>query len=305
MSIHSQDLKACDRAGEIITRAIVPLWLGSGAMLKLLTGSPLDLPLVVQWVFGRLGVQPWPAQMVVVAVEFVLALLIALHARAARPLALLTLVGLVVIATDQVTHSANTCGCFGTLAVPAWLVLVIDAVLLILVAVVPRRMARAQTSSARWLAITLASSVAIVGVWATFWFNVAGTLGDPAKMLEMDLVRGPGRRAESLLLFRDLAVQPSQFPERDQVWIVYRETCPRCHSYFLEHYATPVNERVVAVQVPVWPPLPPAAEGGSGAEAIQCASCVRTSLPSGVAYQINVPLVIRLRDGIVQTIERP
>lgn len=304
MTSVSTHLTARNRAGDLITRAIVPLWLSSGAMLKLLTGSPLDLPLVVQWVFGRMGVQPWPAQMVVVAIELVLALLIAMHARAARPLALLTLVGLVVIATDQVTHSANTCGCFGTLAVPAWLVLVIDAVLLILVAVLPRRRPRA-AASAPWLAITLASSVAIVGVWAAFWFNVAGSLGDPAKLMEMDLVRGPGRRAESLLLFRDLAVQPSQFPERDQVWIVYRETCPRCHSYFLEHYAMPVAERVVAVQVPVWPPLPPAAEGGSGPEAIQCASCVQTSLPSGVAYQINVPLVIRLRDGIVQTVERP
>jgi hypothetical protein len=172
--------------GTIMCRAIVPAWLFTGALVKLLDGTPALLPKQVR------GVYTWIAKIVgmgaeadltrffdialrgTISMEFTLAAAMILLPRFSRAIAALVLTLFVAILISVVISGDASCGCFGSKGPPPIVVLIIDATMLACVLLFkPRRLA---TQAKR--------TGALAGAWvAASAFAVAITFGLPAKMM--------------------------------------------------------------------------------------------------------------------------
>lgn len=311
------------RAGDLVTRIALPVFLALGALAKLFTGSPYDLPQLLSEGWSTLRTRPptWaesaftPLRVfaAVVVLELILAAVIALHRRASRPTAIAVLAVLLTVGLHQSWSGAGACGCFGRLAVPAWLTLTLNAVLLAGVLLLPRRPAPVTPlPTARWAALfaaALAASVLTAGVVRYRLATPAGAAGLPA-WIDPGLVGGVGSRWDDLPVARYLDVSPASFPEDEQHWVFYRTSCPICHDVFADRFSGrpaadgTVREpgRVIAVETPL--PRHARANDAGTPEAIDCDSCVHAALPEGPTWMVPVPLVVKVERGIITQVER-
>ena len=167
-------------------RAIVPAWLFTGALVKLLDGTPALLPKPVR------GAYTWMANLVgmgaeadltrffdialrgTISMEFTLAAAMILLPKFSRALAALVLMLFVGILTSVVISGDASCGCFGSKGPPPIVVLIIDATMLACVLFFKPRLSFTQTKTIG----------ALAGAWvAASAFAVAITFGMPAKMV--------------------------------------------------------------------------------------------------------------------------
>lgn len=303
------------RAGDWLVHCLVPVWVLLGAGMKLFTGSPLDLPQVVfniPFWLARIGVRmpggdvnaAWQLYMLVISAEIVIALIIMLHPRWGRPLAIVVLAGFVALILSEMRVGSDSCGCFGTVSVPPWLMLVMDGLLLVGALVLPRRRPRPPMTNRRWVLLTLLAALGIAGTWAAFKTNFVGRFGDPAQLIELDLLRARGRDWSEVKLFQELPINPTNFPEPAQQWIVYRETCGACHALFQLKFSKPTGQRVIAVLVPAFPPITKEQLAAMGHGDIECPECIRTSLPGGKNYKINTPLIVYIQGRTIVDVSR-
>lgn len=283
------------RAGDWLVHFVLPAWVGAGALLKLFAGSPTELPNVILQIpayLWDLGIRQsdysrsaWQVFMLVIGAELVIAVLLALHRRWARPLAIITLLAFIAVLIASMQQGMASCGCFGTIETPPWVMLLIDGALLLACLALPftPRPKRSPMTNARWIAITAASAVAVGGAWLMFKRDLVGVWGSPAKLVAFDLMRSSGRAWRDAMLFNVLPVTPADFAERQQTWVLYRDTCPTCHALFENSLKveTP-GVRVVGVLVP--------APGATPYELP--AHVTRTSLPEGNDYVIQTPMIV-------------
>ena len=167
-------------------RAIVPAWLFTGALVKLLDGTPALLPKPVR------GAYTWMANLVgmgdeadltrffdialrgTISMEFTLAAAMILLPKFSRALAALVLMLFVGILTSVVISGDASCGCFGSKGPPPIVVLIIDATMLACVLLFKPRLPTTQVKR----------TGALAGAWvAVSAFAVAITFGLPAKMM--------------------------------------------------------------------------------------------------------------------------
>ena len=168
--------------GTIMCRGIVPAWLFTGALVKLLDGTPALLPKPVR------GIYTWMANLYgmgaeadltrffdialrgTISMEFTLAAAMILLPKFSRALAALVLMLFVGILTSVVISGDASCGCFGSKGPPPIVVLIIDATLLACVLLFKPRLPTTQVKS----------TGALAGAWvATSAFAVAITFGLP------------------------------------------------------------------------------------------------------------------------------
>ncbi len=167
-------------------RGIVPAWLFTGALVKLLDGTPALLPKQVR------GVYTWIAKIVgmgaeadltrffdialrgTISMEFTLAAAMILLPRFSRAIAALVLTLFVAILVSVVISGDASCGCFGSKGPPPIVVLIIDGSLLACVLFFKPKHATRQAKT----------TGALAGAWvAASAFAVAITFGLPAKMM--------------------------------------------------------------------------------------------------------------------------
>jgi len=172
--------------GTIMCRGIVPAWLFTGALVKLLDGTPALLPKPVR------GMYTWMANLYgmgaeadltrffdialrgTISMEFTLAAAMILLPKFSRALAALVLMLFVGILTSVVISGDASCGCFGSKGPPPIVVLIIDATMLACVLFFKPRLSFTQTKTFG----------ALAGAWvAASAFAVAITFGMPAKMV--------------------------------------------------------------------------------------------------------------------------
>ena len=172
--------------GTIMCRGIVPAWLFTGALVKLLDGTPALLPKPVR------GIYTWMANLYgmgaeadltrffdialrgTISMEFTLAAAMILLPKFSRALAALVLMLFVGILTSVVISGDASCGCFGSKGPPPIVVLIIDATLLACVLLFKPRIPTTQAKR----------TGALAGAWvAVSAFAVAITFGLPAKMM--------------------------------------------------------------------------------------------------------------------------
>lgn len=284
----------------------MPGYIAFGAVMKLFTGQPLQLPLVSLERDPSAELERWAgvALPVIAGVELVVAGVILLGGRWARWLALAVMAVFAAVLVPHVRASAESCGCFGAVTTSPVLMLVtalsMGALILLLPCSGEPLRLPGGGKRGRWLAGWAAVSVALVAVVSIG--GVPEKLGWRVPTMRLRPETWVGARLADLpfypMLEHDGGGAAATYPEGEQTWVLYMRTCPHCHEYFRERWGGETDRRVVAVEVP------PSARGvRPEPHSIECPSCVRLHLRAGTFYFLpTTPVVLTVRDGLVASV---
>ncbi len=316
-----------------VLRLVVPLWIGAGAIGKLLSFDPKTLPPpVLDAVLGLgsasgmdLGAFVGGAFRFFIGAELFVALTILFAPRFARMLALSVLglfcAILALLIAQQFAKGGwsdvakGGCGCFGKTSLPAWLMFVIDATLLALSVLAPAR------SGPAGRGVGMAAVIAVVSFGVAFLrpTPILDTASDPdgAQAPTPPLVQSAwpaapssyaslffvkwkdtiGKRLVDIPVF--LAIDrpvPSTMLSGPQLIVFYSETCDHCQALFKKHFATPSKTPVLRVAIPL---------GGDRALPMHCEGCVSSKLfapktAKPPEYMLGTPpIIVRAQDGVI------
>jgi hypothetical protein len=131
MSMPSESLPR--RLGTLLTRVVVPLWVLAGALFKLHELNPGNLPIVIRDPAKQMGIDLMILLRTLIGLELFAVLVMVLVRRLSRAMAIFMLCGFCLILIGETIKKASSCGCFGSLPLKPWHMLVIDGSLLLLV----------------------------------------------------------------------------------------------------------------------------------------------------------------------------
>jgi len=124
--------------GALLCRLIVPLWVLAGASFKLYERNPGNLPSVIRDASKTCGLENLDTLLrVLIGCEFFAVAVMLLLPRFARAMAIFMLSCFCLILVGEIIKGATSCGCFGSLPVKPWQMLVIDGSLLLLTIAFP------------------------------------------------------------------------------------------------------------------------------------------------------------------------
>ncbi len=313
--------------GSILVRVIVPLWIVAGASVKLYTFNPALLPEpildLVRLSAGALGISNlnwWLGTSLrfFIGTEIAAALVMVVNPRLARFLAtfILTIFIAVLIATMAKAASrdgisaiwSGSCGCFGSVSPPPIVMFLLDALLLLGVALF-----RPNPHRAGWRPIATILCV-LIGVGLAFGRpkpvvrlepvtnapvettdTTASTSAETGSMLEPFYVTEFADWVDEPFFAQPLA---SLITERSAAFLTgrshvvfYRADCEHCHRLLDDFFSGPLDAPVLAIEVPD-------TDATSGMP-IPCDGCTLATLPVGPQYIISTPVLLTMEDGRV------
>lgn len=322
------------------TRSALPLvrlaglWILAGALAKTFAGNPGDLPAPIL----ASDLDPILVIVVAVAVECVVAALAIVAPRVGWLPALGLLAVFVTLLVGHLRAGAESCGCFGgSMPIPAWLVLSIDAALLVGIAVTAfrARLLRFERAWTRLAAIAACVGVVAGGVSAfvadsrlavmkpTAATSNATPLGGtpaPSRVPTTGPSNGPATPSWSLpavippqVILRPITwinkkladtelgrwTDTSKFPA-DATIIIYYLSCNHCAGHLKELAAAQAeNPAAAPTYVLVQLPTPKAYTGKLFVDTLPT-SALQVTLPSEVgAYVITPPWDVVVKGGTV------
>ena len=297
--------------GWIVLRVLVPAWLVTGALFKLLENSPANLPEPVIKMAGALGLDLAFVLHYSVAVELVVAGVIVLLPRLARKAAIALLGFFAVILVWETVTGAATCGCFGSVTVPPWVTLLIDGSLFLAVLFLAPR---GKTFDPPTPARTAAALLWTLAVFAlAFGLTVSGgpaapaaaeaSGGDPAAPRPPAAVPEYylpeydgwiGKRWDQLDIAAWVADPPAFLRSGTAFVVLYRKDCEHCHQLLSTYFPGDPPYPTLLVAVPEKNGFP-----ANGVLPNPCTGCVVRELPKGCDWFFQTPVVIRFEDGRV------
>lgn len=300
-------------AAVVIARVVIPLWLGIGAVLKLIDGSPSNLPSsLVKWLGGN-GVDLRFVLEFSIAIELVVVGVMVLLPGLARLAGILLLGAFLPVLVGEVAMGASSCGCFGAVQVPPWVTLVTDATLLASLVFLARGVAALKLTRTLPTGRVVAAGLwSILGVAAAFGLTpsrlAAPTDGArPAAEDRSQTASGPaegyylpdydgwvGRPFLELEVARWIRGLPSDLDQGPQYVLFYRKDCEHCHELMEVYFSGDLAAPTTAVAVPERAGFPDV-----GLQPFACDECRLAELPSGVDWFMQTPVLVRLSDGVV------
>ncbi len=299
----------------VLARIVVPVWLATGAIFKLLDGSPSNLPAaVIKWL-GALDVNLVFVLRFGIAVELIVAGVMVLLPPLARITGLVMLGAFLPVLLGDVLLGASSCGCFGSISIHPAITLAVDLSFFLALLVLGRRVPRLALTrtlpSARVIVAglwTLASIAAAFGVSTGGSTGGGGTAAEPVSLPDAAAAALP---AEGYYLpqyaswigrpFLDLDIAswvrglPPDLVTGQQYVVFYRKDCEHCHELFAVYFNGTLPWPTTAIAVPE--------RNGFPTENLQefpCAECRVAELPDGVDWFLQTPVLVRLADGVVE-----
>lgn len=318
--------------GLILCRAVVPLWVITGAIFKLTEKSPRLLPESIWSTAAELGINLYWLLAVLIAIELTLAGIMFFLSRLARPAAILILCIFCLVLIVEIARGSKSCGCLGAASPPPWLMLIIDGALLLgVLAFRPPKPATSElmpsgpaTVTAIWILGALSVTAAMI--LPETRPNTAiippqaaddgapddGTAaGDTESQTAKPKPQQSRRTIPSLVIPKSdewvgrqwsnvefsgyVTGWPDDLDHGRQYVIFYSRSCDHCQSllnYFF--YDPPVRTTIVAV---------PETKSGFNVEnelPMNCPGCVELELPVGTEWLFTPPIVVALEDGVVK-----
>lgn len=202
----------------------------------------------------------------------------------------------------------------------AWLELVIALLVLALVAMIARAMARAEPGatsntnpsrnvSARLLGfilLTLLSLGLVLNIPIEKRTTAEGVpvhskatpnVNSDVLVVELAIDTWVGKPLSETKLAASLPDLPRFIGENDAIIVLYNPSCGMCHDLIATHLSEPGEIPVYAIEVP----HPPDAilAPSDAPEEIDCDHCTKLSLPTGPLWLVQPPVVLRVKNGVV------
>lgn len=318
----------------ILTRIIVPCWVLAGVIFKLSHATPTNLPpTIIQLGVKTMGIDAhWLLATLLVLELFAVAVMF-FFTRWARPMAVFMLVAFCLILLAEIFQgNVTSCGCFGTLPIPPWVMLIIDGSLLAGVLLTWQR-SEAVDNNAYLLAFVMACFVLVAGftyirilgvksanqrvVTITEPNNETSDVSNPSQtdiengnsiptnqstVTEIQLpsfyyIDDPnawvGQSFRSIDLYKYMKEKPKDLDKGKRYVVFYRKTCDHCEELIYDHF---YGEPVVPSTLVAFP------EDSNGYATVglwdmPCDGCELLELPVGPDWAIEPPLVIALNNG--------
>jgi len=289
----------------VAARLLVPAWILALAGLQIADGSTDVLPVWMIGIGSRLGADAALILRLLLGAELLLAGLMLLIGRWARPLALLSMCFACfsgIASISAAPESGRTWLLSGT-------VLLISACLLTLVLRGGARLGAAL--SLQWQligAIAVAVIAAIVAIQVPVRLFDAGIDGRirpvrPLEAVEIDFLNAVGRRLEESGIGGALPHLVAATLDGRSYIVFYNPRCGSCHDLFRDHFGGPVDAKVFAVKIP------PAADeellASDQPEDVSCEICTFMALRPGTIWQIEPrvpPIVVAVQDGVIECV---
>jgi hypothetical protein len=294
----------------VLARAVVPLWLAAGAVLKLMDLSPAHLPAaMIQWLGGN-GIDLMFVLRFSIAAELIVAGVMVLLPPLARWTGVAMLTAFMPVLIGDIALGASSCGCFGAVKVSPWVTIVTDVTFLFGLLILGRREPR--------LALTPnlpTSWVLVAGAWSLL--SVAAAFGVPAPGPTASAgsaagnVTTPALPAEGYYMpqyqewigqsFRELDVAswtrnlPDDIEIGPQYVVFFRKDCEHCHELMAVYFGGSLEQSTTAIAVPDRYGFPT-----ENLQPFVCPDCRVAELPAGIDWFFQTPVLVRLMDGVVE-----
>jgi hypothetical protein len=293
-----------------IARGAIPVWLGLGAVLKMLDGSPSNLPAaLVKWL-GGLGLDLRFVLEFSIAVELVVVVAMILLPGLARPIGIAMLALFMPVLVGDLLLGASSCGCFGAVQVPPWVTLATDGFFLLCLVFAARgvRSLRMTTTQATWRVVAV-GVLAMLSVAVAFGLTAggapvpadggaaqtaAGSSGPAEGYYLPNLEAWIGSEFASLDLATWIRGLPDDLDVGSQYLLFYRLDCEHCHELMEVYFSDSVPLPTTAVAVPEKHGFPT-----EGIQPFACGECRLAELPQGFDWFLQTPVLVQLADGIV------
>ncbi len=293
----------------LLARVIIPLWLGLGAVLKTIDGSPSNLPAVlVKWLGGN-GVDLRFVLEFSIAVEFIVVGVMIMVPGLARLAGILILASFLPVLIGDVALGASSCGCFGAVQIPPWVTLATDVFFLVSLLFLAHGVPALKTprSLPTWRVVSV-GLWSVLGVAVAFGLTATGMPPESAFDAPETASSGPaegyylpeystwvGRPFQELDLAGWIRGLPEDLAEGRQVLLFYRKDCEHCHELMEFFFADELPAPTTAVAVPERAGFPTV-----GVQPFVCVGCRLAELPAGVDWFLQTPVLVSLADGVVE-----
>jgi hypothetical protein len=297
-----------------VARVVVPLWLATGAVLKLMELSPAHLPAaMIKWC-GALGFDLMFVLRFSIAFELIVAGVMFLLRPLARWFGVAILTAFVPVLIGDLALGASSCGCFGSVTVNPWVTLVTDVTFLFVLLVFGRREPRLEiTHHLPTSRVVIAGGLAIVSVFVAFGRKAPAGDAEAAMNTSVAVTNGnvPALPADGYYMphygdwigrpFRELDVAswtsklPDDIDLGPQYVIFYRKDCEHCHELMEVYFSGSLQRPTTAIAVPERDGFPT-----ENLQPFACPDCRVAELPSGIDWFFQTPVLVRLMDGVVE-----
>lgn len=295
--------------GILLARWLVPLYFFLGAVFKLIDASPSDLPAALIKLAGWANVDLLYILRLSIASELAVAGVMIILPRLGRVVGLLLLGLFLPILIGDLLLGASSCGCFGAVAIPPWVTLLMDGGLFVglwYFGAADERLAwKAEVSSRR---------VLVAGFWTVAVFMLGFVVGGGSQLSD---ITPPDQVSESVALpaegyflpdydawigksWQEMPLAswirgvPSDWGRGLEYVLLYRKDCDHCHDLMEVYFSDVLPAPVLAVAVPE--------KSGFPTENVQpfpCGECQLAELPAGIDWFFQTPVLIRLENGVV------
>jgi hypothetical protein len=297
--------------GVILARGVVPLYFALGAVLKLVDASASHLPPALIKLAGWAGLDLMYLFHLSIGVELAVAGTMVVVARLARPLGLVLLGFFLPILVAGVAMGSASCGCFGAVAVPPAVTLVIDGLLFGLL-----WFFGAKAPSLAWRSEIRTAPVILAGLWVVASFILGFAAGGAwvAADEASEIASGPagdvlptegfylpdyaswiGRQWSDVKIAGWIQGDGSIVGSGVEYVTFYRKDCEHCHELMAVWFQPDVPAPTLAVAVPERDGFPTV-----GLQPFECDACSLAELPAGIDWFLATPVLVRLRDGVVE-----
>jgi len=294
-------------AAVVLARVVVPLWLLTAAVLKLIDLSPTHLPAaLIKWA-GGLGVDLVFLLRFSIAVELIVVGVMVALPTLARWTGILMLGAFIPVLVGDLLLGASSCGCFGAIKVNPWVTLVMDVTFFLGIVFLGRREPRLAISSSlpttRVVAVGLWSLLSVIAAFATSADlpAVSSEGAGDLSALPADGYYLPAYEEWLGQPFRELEIAawtvglPDDLDVGQQFVVFFRKDCEHCHELLEVFFSGALDRPTTAIAVPErdgWPT--------ENLQPFPCSECRVAELPSGIDWFLQTPVVVRLTNGRVE-----